>query len=201
MSEYQDSTKQARVIDKEERKALWYEMSDKPIYEALSRLSYYLVARADDVRHLKRSYITKAGYIRVYQPKTKTFKRMALHEGITSAIDLVPVGKTDYIFEGQGKDGLISLKPYNRVLKDRAELIGLDGVSGHSLRRSACTELYHEFVRLNYETNDPSKYIDPYRAVAKYSGHKNLDNLIRYINIDAARVDDLSKAYMLSTMN
>lgn len=95
-------------------------------------------------------------------------------------------------YEGQGitvtpwmplfvsqKGGTISRQQGSHLIKGMFERAGIGGAVGfHSLRKSFCTKIF------KLTGNDPF-------ATAEYSGHKNINSLISYI--ESAKHADLTK--------
>jgi integrase len=77
---------------------------------------------------------------------------------------------SEYAFKSKGRRGYITSKSFSRVLKEVGEDLGLEHISGHSLRKSYATWLYEV-------TNDIV-------FISKQLGHKSPETTMRYIGID-----------------
>jgi integrase/recombinase XerD len=84
-------------------------------------------------------------------------------------IDKLPK-ENGFLFAGMGGNGHISRYTIDKVLRNACKECGIEGVSSHSFRRTTITELSRNNVSL--------------RVIQKISGHRNLDVLQGYIDID-----------------
>ncbi|MGL5751073.1 MAG: tyrosine-type recombinase/integrase [Paraclostridium sp.] len=91
---------------------------------------------------------------------------------------------SEFAFPSTKEHGHITAKSYSRVLKNIGEELGLENISGHSLRKTYATWLYET-------TNDIV-------FVSKQLGHKSPDTTMKYIGID--RKDKKRAAGIISSM-
>lgn len=91
---------------------------------------------------------------------------------------------SEYAFSSNGKYGYITAKSFSRVLKNIGEEIGIEHISGHSLRKTYATWLYEM-------TNDIV-------FVSKQLGHKSPETTMKYIGLD--RKDKKRAAGIISSM-
>ena len=91
---------------------------------------------------------------------------------------------SEYAFPSNGEYGYITAKSFSRVLKNIGEELGLEHISGHSLRKTYATWLYEM-------TNDIV-------FVSKQLGHKSSETTMKYIGID--RKDKKRAAGIISGM-
>lgn len=91
---------------------------------------------------------------------------------------------SQYAFKSKGVYGHITSKSFSRFLKGVGEDLGLEHISGHSLRKSYATWLYEV-------TNDIV-------FVSKQLGHKSPETTMRYIGID--KKDRKKAARIMSSM-
>lgn len=91
---------------------------------------------------------------------------------------------SEYAFSSNGDYGYITAKSFSRVLKSVGEELGLEHISGHSLRKTYATWLYEM-------TNDIV-------FVSKQLGHKSPETTMKYIGID--RKDKKRAAGIISGM-
>ncbi|WP_373599438.1 tyrosine-type recombinase/integrase [Paraclostridium bifermentans] len=91
---------------------------------------------------------------------------------------------SEYAFPSNGDYGYITAKSFSRILKNIGEELGLENISGHSLRKTYATWLYEM-------TNDIV-------FVSKQLGHKSPETTMKYIGID--RKDKKRAAGIISSM-
>lgn len=81
-------------------------------------------------------------YIDIYEQKTGKFKRFKLNQSARDAISLYlenidPDMKREYLFNTRSnKDGYMSRKTAERILRREAEYVGLQNIGTHSLRKT-----------------------------------------------------------------
>lgn len=79
-----------------------------------------------------------------------------------------------YLFPGFQGRGHIRTEPMQMVLKKACQKLGIEGVSSHSWRRTALTEMYRRGV--------------PLKTIQKISGHRSMAALQRYLEVDPEQV-------------
>ena len=78
-----------------------------------------------------------------------------------------------YLFPGRS-DGHISEDSAARILRTACKEVGIIGVSTHSFRRTALTQMSNAGI--------------PLRVIQEISGHRNLEQLQRYLEVTDAQV-------------
>ena len=167
---------QASVLSLEQWHQVWYEL-DQP-YRLITQVAYYCAERPGaavqlcwhdvGVTHITfRGVTTKMG--KTKQNRITPALRQALHE-------YIPVRESDFLFPGYGASGHITTRALETHLKRAASLLGHEGVSNHSPRRSRCTHLDEAGWTL--------------AKIAKVSGHKSLKALEDYIDRRQQEADD-----------
>ncbi|MEA5551660.1 site-specific integrase [Anabaena cylindrica UHCC 0172] len=78
-----------------------------------------------------------------------------------------------YLFPGRS-NGHISHDSAARILRQACELVGITGVSTHSFRRTALTQMSNAGI--------------PLRVIQELSGHRNLEQLQRYLEVSDEQV-------------
>jgi integrase/recombinase XerD len=78
-----------------------------------------------------------------------------------------------YLFPGRS-DGHISEDSAARILRQACKAVGIIGVSTHSFRRTALTQMSNAGI--------------PLRVIQEISGHRNLDQLQRYLEVTEEQV-------------
>lgn len=79
-----------------------------------------------------------------------------------------------YLFPGKGGVGHIHPDSGARLLKQACSRVGLIGVSSHSFRRTALTQMSNAGI--------------PLRIIQEISGHRNLEQLQRYLEVKPEQV-------------
>ncbi|MBD2520840.1 tyrosine-type recombinase/integrase [Nostoc sp. FACHB-973] len=84
-----------------------------------------------------------------------------------------PLAGDDYLFPGRS-DGHISEDSAARILRGACKQAGVIGVSTHSFRRTALTQMSNAGI--------------PLRVIQEISGHRNLEQLQRYLEVSDEQV-------------
>jgi integrase/recombinase XerD len=88
-------------------------------------------------------------------------------------IEYYPLAGDDYLFPGR-YEGHISHDTGGRILRRACKRVGILGVSTHSFRRTALTQMSNAGI--------------PLRVIQEISGHRNLEQLQRYLEVDDGQV-------------
>jgi integrase/recombinase XerD len=99
-------------------------------------------------------------------------------------VEYYPLAGKVYLFPGRSS-GHISHDSAARILRLACEKVGILGVSTHSFRRTALTQMSNAGI--------------PLRVVQEISGHRNLDQLQRYLEVSDEQV--LGAAASLSMLS
>ncbi|MEO1432520.1 MAG: site-specific integrase [Cyanobacteria bacterium J06633_8] len=89
-----------------------------------------------------------------------------------------------YLFPGRS-DGHISHDSAARILRKACKQVGIIGVSTHSFRRTALTQMSNAGI--------------PLRVIQEISGHRNLEQLQKYLEVSDEQV--LGAAYSLAMLS
>lgn len=159
---------QASVLTPAQIQDLWNELEQPHLL--ISKIAYYTAARVGEVLQLRAEDI-KGGFIvfRASNTKTKTTRTVEIPQQLQRALDETHLPTSGYLFPGSGKSGHLTPLAFEKALKKATGLIGLEGVSTHSFRRSMATHLHEKGV--------------PLRAIAQITGHSSLAALERYLDI------------------
>lgn len=84
-----------------------------------------------------------------------------------------PLAGDDYLFPGRS-DGHISHDSAARILKTACQQVDIFGVSTHSFRRTALTQMSNAGI--------------PLRVIQEISGHRNLEQLQKYLEVTDEQV-------------
>lgn len=87
--------------------------------------------------------------------------------------DYYPLAGDEYLFPGRS-DGHLSEDSAARILRHACERMGIIGVSTHSFRRTALTQMSNAGISL--------------RVVQELSGHRNLEQLQKYLEVTDEQV-------------
>lgn len=162
---------QALVISPEQLEQLWAEL-DQP-YRIATQIAYFTAARLGEVLRLRAENV-RAGSIIFPGTITKTARtrEAVIPAQLRELMAIANLPRQGYLFPSGGKAGYMPRQLMDRHLRRAAALVGLEGVSMHSFRRSAATHLHLQGV--------------PLRAIQKTTGHATLSSLERYLDIGAA---------------
>ena len=95
-----------------------------------------------------------------------------------------------YLFQGQEYQGRKFLHPSSAswILREACKRVGIKGVSTHSFRRTALTQMSNAGI--------------PLRIIQEISGHRTLDELYKYLEVqDAQVIGAVNSLSMLSAVN
>ena len=99
-------------------------------------------------------------------------------------ISYYPLTGNPYLFPGRS-NGHISKDSAARILRRACEHVGIIGASTHSFRRTALTQMSNAGI--------------PLRVIQEFSGHRNLDQLQKYLEVSDEQV--LGAAASLSMLS
>ncbi|MBD0266371.1 MAG: tyrosine-type recombinase/integrase, partial [Tolypothrix sp. Co-bin9] len=95
-----------------------------------------------------------------------------------------PISGDVYLFPGRS-NGHISHDSAARILREACKQVGIIGVSTHSFRRTALTQMSNAGI--------------PLRVIQEISGHRNLEQLQKYLEVSDEQV--LGAAASLSMLS
>jgi integrase/recombinase XerD len=99
-------------------------------------------------------------------------------------VEYYPLAGDDYLFPGRSS-GHISEDSAARILRIACQQVDIFGVSSHSFRRTALTQMSNAGI--------------PLRVIQEISGHRNLEQLQRYLEVSEDQV--LGAAAALSMLS
>ena len=85
-----------------------------------------------------------------------------------------PSPRTWYYFPGLGNQGHLHPESASRILRRACNKVGIQGVSTHSFRRTALTLMSNEGI--------------PLRVIQEISGHRSLEELQKYLEVNPEQV-------------
>ena len=89
-------------------------------------------------------------------------------------VDYFPSPRTYNLFSGRGGKGHINVDYAAQILRKACHKLDLEGVSTHSFRRTALTQMSNAGI--------------PLRVIQEISGHRTLDELQKYLEVTDAQV-------------
>lgn len=169
-----DRNGQASVLSDEQFQELLSVCSAR--YKLLFAITYYASARISEVIKLQTSDI-KGGFItfKKMNTKTKETRQVKINSKLQAIINEVGIETTGYLFPNNTGKACVSRQAVDKYLRLKCDYLGFEGVSTHSFRRTSITKLFKAGV--------------PLKVIGKHSGHKDLDNLVKYIEIDELEQD------------
>ncbi len=138
------------------------------INEAVTQLASDAYDRLENVR----PYMT----IRKGNSKGKLASRtIPTSEDLRNLLDQYsPNSENKYLFPGRWNKGHLHPDSASLILRNACRSIGLEGVSTHSFRRTALTQMSDANI--------------PFRVIAEVSGHHNLTQLHAYLEVKPEQV-------------
>ena len=157
---------QALVLNRQQVRDVWGEL-DYP-HKLIAQLCYLSASRVGEIIRLKAENIV-ANEIHIYQPKVSSPKRIRINADIKAALEAAPLPSRGYLFPSRNKAGCLTARGYEKRLADAFSLLGIEGATTHSFRRSAATHLFTDGIDLH--------------TIASLTGHQSLGSLSRYIEV------------------
>jgi integrase/recombinase XerD len=159
---------QAAVLTPDQLLDLWAELDQS--YRLVTQISYFTAARCGEVVSLEGSDLQGDRIIyRAPKTKTRTTREAVLSAQLRAALAAAALPAAGYLFPGGGKTGHLTVRAVDKQLRLAAALLGFEGVSTHTFRRSMATHLHLRGVSL--------------RAIQRITGHATLAALERYLDI------------------
>lgn len=163
-----DRNGQATVLTPEQLAELWEELAQP--HRLITQICYYTAARVGEVCSLQADDLVNGEIVyRARNTKTDTTRTVAIAPPLAQAMAEAKLPTTGYLFPSLGCKP-ISTQAVDLALRKACDYLGLKGVSTHSFRRSLLTHLYRAGHSL--------------RTLQQISGHADIGNLARYLDID-----------------
>lgn len=89
-------------------------------------------------------------------------------------VNYYPSPRTWFLFTGRHGRGHINPDSAARILRESCAIVGIEGVSTHSFRRTALTQMSNAGI--------------PLRIIQEVSGHRNLSELQKYLEVTTEQV-------------
>lgn len=187
---------QAKILNQAEIQLLFEKgLVENPSRDrALFAICLYTACRVNEcvTLHIKdvydsRARIRPAIIIRKGNTKGKLDTRtIPVIEDLRGYLKAYPLPhKGEYLFPGRNGRAHLHPDSASRILKVACERIGLEGVSTHSFRRTALTQLSNAGI--------------PLRVIQQISGHRTLDELYKYLEVAEEQVRGAMSALSMLT--
>ena len=163
---------QAKIITSEELRILFTEGFTSPRDRALFGICFFTGCRVSEALGLKTTDI---------KGETLTFRRATtkgklktrtvdIQPGLASILAEYQPAKSGPLFPGmRGRSEYLTRFAADKILRCACDRAGLDGVSTHSFRRTALTQMSSAGI--------------PLRHIQEISGHNDLGTLQRYLEV------------------
>ncbi|MGB3312327.1 MAG: site-specific integrase [Nodosilinea sp.] len=159
---------QSAVFTPEQLGQVWAEL-DQP-YRLVTQICYFTAARCGEVLSLERSDLQGDRIVyRSAKTKTKTTREAMVSQQLEDALRAVALPSSRYLFPSSAAGGHLTVRAVDKHVRRAAALVGVDGASTHSFRRSMATHLHLAGVSL--------------RAIQRITGHATLAALERYLDV------------------
>ena len=89
-------------------------------------------------------------------------------------VNYKPDSRDGYLFPGRHGKGHINSESASRILRETCEAVGFEGISTHSFRRTALTQMSNAGI--------------PLRIIQEVSGHRNLEELQKYLEVQPNQI-------------
>lgn len=182
-----DGHGQAKILTQEEIKALFAAENSNERDRALYAVMLYTACRVSEAIQLrKRDVFDKKGKVRpvVLFRKGTTKGKLATRtvpviEDLRRRLEeYTPRADNPYLFPGyiygNRYDTFLHKDSALWILRKACNRIGLEGVSSHSFRRTALTQMSNAGI--------------PLRIIQEISGHRTLDELYKYLEVKEEQV-------------
>lgn len=159
---------QATIFTPEQLQDLWAELD--PPYRLVTQICYFTAARCGEVVSLERRDVLGDRIVyRSAKTKTRVTREAQISEQLRESLQAVVLPTSGYLFPSSGAAGHLTVRAVDKHVRSAAALIGVEGASTHSFRRSMATHLHISGVSL--------------RAIQRITGHATLAALERYLDV------------------
>ena len=159
---------QAAIFTPEQLSQLWVELD--PPYRLVTQICYFTAARCGEVVSLERSDLQRNRIVyRSAKTKTKVTRESVISQQLRELLQKSALPNQGYLFPSGGRSGHLTVRAVDKHVRAAAALIGVEGASTHSFRRSMATHLHLNGV--------------PLRAIQRITGHATLAALERYLDV------------------
>lgn len=169
---------QAKILSSEEVRLLFAEGFTTERDRALFAIALYCGCRISEALSVKVED-TSHSVLTLRKNNTKGqlgTRQIDIHPNLQVYLDAyTPVAKrgNDNLFPGRHGRGRLTRQAADQILGEACDLLGLEGVSTHSFRRTALTKMSDAGI--------------PLRVIQEISGHRSLNELQRYLEVKPAQ--------------
>jgi integrase/recombinase XerD len=173
----------AKVLTQQEIQLLFNEGFQSDRDRALFGVCLYTACRINEACTLntldvynKRMVVRNEIIFRRHNTKGKLAARAVpvIEELRSLLVKYQPTSRDGFLFPGRHDRGHINPESASRILRLACEKVDLEGVSTHSFRRTALTEMSNAGI--------------PLRIIQEVSGHRNLEELQKYLEVRPEQV-------------
>lgn len=160
-----------------------YLQKNSPRNACLFALGVYTGLRISDILQLKVKHVKGKNRLKVKQKKTGNYVYIPINPELKKILNdyTKDKGSNEFLIKSrQGYNKPITRNMAYKILNDMAEVLGLDSIGTHSLRKSAGLHLYKA------SGNDIG-------LVMQILGHKDQGSTLRYIGISDLDAEKLIK--------
>lgn len=102
-------------------------------------------------------------------------RQVAIHPALAGYLNAYKLKGKEYLFPGRHGRRHLHPTSADAILRDACQRVGLEGVSTHSMRRTALTVMHRVSI--------------PLGVLQKISGHRNLQALQKYLEVSEEQVE------------
>ena len=177
----------AKVLSQDERDVIKSHLPEK--YRLIAEILYWSAGRIGEVLSIRvRNLVPATGMVILERQttKTKTTREVYLPPELMNALirraNGLQLKGNDFLFFNQSPTKStqftrpLSSQSFDKELRRVCDWNGLSGISSHSFRRTQLTELYRDGWSL--------------REIQHISGHRSLQSLQEYLDVDKEEVVD-----------
>jgi len=173
----------AKILTVEEIQLLFSEGLTNPRDRALFGICLYTACRINEACTLRltdvynrKDVLRDEIIIRKENTKGKLATRClpVIEDLRLLLLNYYPSPRTWHLFPGRHGQGHINPDSAARILREASERLDIDGVSTHSFRRTALTQMSDASI--------------PLRVIQEVSGHRTLDELQKYLEVSPSQV-------------
>jgi len=172
----------SKVLSKSERDLIQTALPEK--YKLIAETLYWSAGRIREVLNIRvRNLVPDRGMVVLERDTTKTKETREVYlphelmEKLVLRSTAMSLASSDYLFFNQSPTKSLvsqrkplSVQSFDKELRRICDWNGLSGISSHSFRRTQLTELYKDGWTL--------------REIQHISGHKSLQSLQEYLDVD-----------------
>ena len=186
----------AKVLSAEERELIFRELPEK--YRLIAETLYWSAGRIREVLTIRvRNLVPDREMVVLERQTTKTKETREVYlpahlmQKLLLRARCLGLASSDYLFfnesptQDRGCRKHLTVQSFDKALRHVCDWNNLRGISSHSFRRSQLTELYRDAWSL--------------REIQHISGHRSLQSLQEYLEVDKEEVVSKFRQRMAST--